>query len=94
MNPPPDWPSCCAAVIPCFNEAGAIGGVVRSVRAFLPRAIVVDDGAAADEDADIGGAHRRQGHLRKTKAAETSRLRRLENASADQGSAMILARSW
>ncbi len=35
----------CAAVIPCFNEAGAIGPLVTAVRAHLPCVIVVDDGS-------------------------------------------------
>lgn len=40
-----NWPGQCAAVIPCFNEAGCIGEVVSQVRSFLPRVIVVDDGS-------------------------------------------------
>ena len=39
------WPNDCAAVIPCLNEADAIGSVVRATRAFLPSVIVVDDGS-------------------------------------------------
>jgi len=35
----------CAAVIPCLNEASAIGGVVSRVRHYLPVVFVVDDGS-------------------------------------------------
>jgi len=35
----------CAAVIPCYNEAAAIGLLVTAVRARLTRVIVVDDGS-------------------------------------------------
>ena len=40
-----DWPSQCAAVIPCLNEAAAIESLVRQVREQLPAVIVVDDGS-------------------------------------------------
>src|SRR5258708_27514469 len=40
-----DWPAQCAVVIPCLNEAGNIGGLVRKVRRQLPSVIVVDDGS-------------------------------------------------
>jgi glycosyltransferase involved in cell wall biosynthesis len=33
------------AVIPCFNEATALGGLIEQVRCYLPRVIVVDDGS-------------------------------------------------
>ena len=35
-------------VIPAFNEAPVIGGVVAGVRALFPRVLVVDD--ASDDD--------------------------------------------
>lgn len=35
----------CAAVIPCRNEADAIGPLVTAVRGHLPRVLVVDDGS-------------------------------------------------
>lgn len=35
----------CLAVIPCLNEAAAIGRVVHGVREFLPDVWVVDDGS-------------------------------------------------
>ena len=40
-----DWPSKCAAVIPCFNEEAAIGSVVAETRRFLRTVLVVDDGS-------------------------------------------------
>ena len=43
-----NWPSTCAAVIPCFNEAESIRLVVSNVRAFVPRIVVVDDGSTDD----------------------------------------------
>ena len=46
-----NWPSICAAVIPCLNESEAIGLVVREVRAHLPTVIVVDDGSSDDTGA-------------------------------------------
>jgi glycosyltransferase involved in cell wall biosynthesis len=52
-----DWTRQCAAIIPCFNEAGRIGKVVTGVRRFLPEVIVVDDGstdATAEEAARAG----------------------------------------
>ena len=41
-----DWRAECAAVIPCLNEAAAIGSVVEAVRAHAPVVLVVDDGSA------------------------------------------------
>jgi len=35
----------CAAVIPCFNEAGHIAAVVAGVQRHLPKVLVVDDGS-------------------------------------------------
>jgi glycosyltransferase involved in cell wall biosynthesis len=43
-----DWRQQCAAVIPCLNEAAAIGNVVRAVQAFLPQTLVIDDGSSDD----------------------------------------------
>jgi glycosyltransferase involved in cell wall biosynthesis len=40
-----DWQTDCAAVIPCLNEAGAIGPLVQAVREHLPTVIVIDDGS-------------------------------------------------
>jgi glycosyltransferase involved in cell wall biosynthesis len=43
-------PSAVSIVIPAYNEAGAIGGVVASLRALAPwhEVIVIDDGSADD----------------------------------------------
>jgi glycosyltransferase involved in cell wall biosynthesis len=41
-----NWASECAVVIPCLNEAAAIGSLVAAVRQRLPAVIVVDDGSA------------------------------------------------
>lgn len=53
-----DWACVCAAVIPCFNEAGVVGDVVREVRRTLPTVIVVDDGSTDQtaENAEAAGA--------------------------------------
>ncbi|PYK96644.1 MAG: hypothetical protein DME19_19005 [Verrucomicrobia bacterium] len=40
-----DWPSQCAVVIPCLNEAATIEPLVGEVRQYLPVVIVVDDGS-------------------------------------------------
>ena len=42
-------------VIPAFNEASVIGGVVTGVRTFFPRVLVVDD-ASSDDTAAIARA--------------------------------------
>jgi glycosyltransferase involved in cell wall biosynthesis len=41
-----DWPSECAVVIPCLNEAAAIEPLVAEVRKQLPVVIVIDDGSS------------------------------------------------
>lgn len=53
-----DWKRQCAAVIPCFNEAGRIGLVVEEARRHLPSVIVVDDGStdATHDEAMAAGA--------------------------------------
>lgn len=53
---PVNWPSNCAAVVPCLNEAGAIGAVVREVRQHLPTVIVVDDGSVDETGAEARAA--------------------------------------
>jgi glycosyltransferase involved in cell wall biosynthesis len=46
------------AVVPAWNEAGAIGGVVDEIRAFDPRIdVVVVDDASTDDTADVARAH-------------------------------------
>ena len=42
-------------VIPAFNEASVIGGVVAGVRTFFPRVLVVDD-ASSDDTAAVARA--------------------------------------
>ena len=66
--PHADWAGHCAAVIPCFNEAGTIAGVVAQTRLHLPPVIVVDDGStdatarrAADSGADLVQLRRNSG---------------------------------
>jgi glycosyltransferase involved in cell wall biosynthesis len=53
-----DWKRQCAAVIPCFNEAGRIASVIEGVRRYMPNVIVVDDGStdATKKEADGAGA--------------------------------------
>jgi glycosyltransferase involved in cell wall biosynthesis len=53
-----DWKHECAAVIPCLNEAEAIGPLVRAVRQHLPTVVVVDDGSTDETRAAAaqGGA--------------------------------------
>ena len=53
-----DWKRQCAAVIPCFNEAGRIAPVISGVRRHLPRVVVVDDGSsdATPREAALAGA--------------------------------------
>lgn len=52
MDEPINWKRECAAVIPCFNEAGAIASVVSGVIPALVTVFVVDDGSA-DETARL-----------------------------------------
>ena len=40
-----DWPSQCAVVIPCLNEAATIEPLVQAARRHLPTILVVDDGS-------------------------------------------------
>jgi len=51
-----DWKSACAVVIPCLNEAQAIGQLVTAVRATLPNVVVIDDGSA-DETSAVAESH-------------------------------------
>jgi len=43
-----DWKNQCVALIPCFNEASHIGGLIASIQAFIPHVLVMDDGSADD----------------------------------------------
>jgi len=47
------------AIIPCYNEAEAIGRIVRSVRQYVGTVIVVDDCStdATSSEAEAAGAH-------------------------------------
>ena len=46
------------AVVPAWNEAGAIGGVIDEIRAFDPRIdVVVVDDASTDDTVDVARAH-------------------------------------
>src|SRR2546422_5085015 len=47
-----NWPSTCAAVVPCLNEQATIAPLVTAVRLRLPTVIVVDDGSE-DATADL-----------------------------------------
>lgn len=84
-----DWARVCMAVIPCFNEARAVGQVVTGVRPFLDRVLVVDDGStdATSRVARDAGAQvlRHEQHLGKG-AALTTGLR----AAREQGFAWAL----
>lgn len=51
-----NWTAECAAVVPCLNEARAIGPLVRSIRHHLPVVIVVDDGSTDDTAAEARAA--------------------------------------
>lgn len=66
-----NWPSICAAVIPCLNESEAIGKVVREVRAHLATVIVVDDGSndGTAEEARAAGAEIIRHHSSQGKGA-------------------------
>lgn len=52
------WRDQCVVVIPCLNEAAAIGPLVQQVRKFLPNVLVVDDGShdATAAQAEAAGA--------------------------------------
>ena len=49
-----NWPTECAVVIPCVNEAATIFELVLSIRGILPNVIVVDDGST-DNTAVLAG---------------------------------------
>jgi glycosyltransferase involved in cell wall biosynthesis len=49
-----DWRSDCCVVIPCLNEADAIGELVSRVKSILPHVLVVDDGSS-DATARLAG---------------------------------------
>jgi glycosyltransferase involved in cell wall biosynthesis len=53
-----NWTDECAAIVPCLNEAQAIGPLVRGIRQFVSTVIVVDDGStdATAQEARAAGA--------------------------------------
>ncbi len=51
-----NWPTECAVVIPCANEARTIADLVSAIRKLLPNVIVVDDGSADDTGAQAAKA--------------------------------------
>lgn len=54
----PTRPATVAVILPCYNEAGAIGAVVDGFRAALPHAVVhVFDNASTDGTAEVAAAH-------------------------------------
>ena len=40
-----NWRQSCIGLIPCLNEEAAVGEVVRGVRGFVDRVLVIDDGS-------------------------------------------------
>jgi glycosyltransferase involved in cell wall biosynthesis len=50
-----NWSRACAAVIPCWNEAGTLGDLLHHARPHLPAVWVVDDGST-DATADVAAA--------------------------------------
>jgi glycosyltransferase involved in cell wall biosynthesis len=46
-----DWKKSCAVVIPCLNEAKALGKVITAVRELIPNVLVVDDGSTDNTSA-------------------------------------------
>lgn len=50
-----NWSKECAVIIPCLDEAGTIGSLVRETRKILPTVIVVDDGSR-DETGKLAAA--------------------------------------
>ncbi len=61
----------CVVVIPCLNEAVAIGPLVQEVRKFLPQVLVVDDGSrdATSAQAEAAGARVLRHHQTEGKGA-------------------------
>jgi glycosyltransferase involved in cell wall biosynthesis len=50
-----NWQKNCAVLVPCLDEAGAIGGVISAVKSFVPNVLVVDDGST-DGTGDVAQA--------------------------------------
>lgn len=43
-----NWAEKCVALVPCFNEADSISGVLTEILRFVSKVIVVDDGSTDD----------------------------------------------
>ena len=41
-----DWRAECAGVVPCLDEAAAIGPLIQAIRRHVPTVVVVDDGSS------------------------------------------------
>jgi glycosyltransferase involved in cell wall biosynthesis len=50
-----NWQKGCVVLIPCLNEADAIGAVISAVKSFVPNVLVVDDGST-DGTGDVARA--------------------------------------
>ena len=50
-----NWQKSCAVLVPCLNEADAIGAVLSAVKSFVPNVLVVDDGST-DGTGDVARA--------------------------------------
>jgi len=76
-------------VIPCFNEGGRVGEVVRGVREYVAHVIVVDDGSTDEtaSNAAVAGAEVRRHQLNRGKGAA---LRTGLARAGEQGFAWVL----
>ncbi len=51
-----DWRAECAGVVPCLNEAAAIGPLIQTIRRHVPTVVVVDD-ASSDATGSVAKLH-------------------------------------
>jgi glycosyltransferase involved in cell wall biosynthesis len=85
-----NWPSECAVVVPCLNEARAIGPLINAIARSLPRVIVIDDGsidATGDAAQDAGAEVLRH----ETPLGKGASLRAGWNAARERGFNWALA---